>query len=56
MEDRDNGEKSKQLIDSLDNLVKLLPDHLNASQQLNEDIKKALKDNIQTNNQCKIIN
>lgn len=55
LENSDNGEKSNQLISNLDNLVKSLPNHLTASQKLNEDIEKTLKDNSQTSNQCKII-
>lgn len=50
-----NDEKSRKLINSLDNIVKSLPDHYQAAQQLNKDTDKAIKDIIQSNNQCKIV-
>eukprot|EP00102_Acyrthosiphon_pisum_P016424 XP_008187385.2 PREDICTED: laminin subunit alpha [Acyrthosiphon pisum] len=46
-----NDEKSRKLIDSLDNVVKSLPDHLIAAQQLNKDTDKAIKDVTQSNKQ-----
>lgn len=49
-----NDEKSRKLINSLDNIVKSLPNHLIEAQQLNKDTEKAIKDVAQSNNQCKI--
>lgn len=50
-----NDEKSRQLINSLDNVVKSLPNHLIAAQQLNKDTDKTIKDVTQSNKQCKIV-
>jgi len=48
-----NDEKSRKLINSLDDVVKSLPNHLIAAQQLNKDTDKAIKDVTQSNKQCK---
>lgn len=50
----DDGEKSRQLINTLENIVKSLPNHLVASQQLNKDNENAIKDNTQSKNQRKM--
>lgn len=47
-------EKSRKLINNLDNVVKSLSKHLTASQQLNKDTEKGIKDINQSNNQRKI--
>lgn len=48
------GIKSRNLITNLDNIVNSLPNHLLASQQLNDDTEKTQKDIIQSNKQCNI--
>jgi len=48
-----NDEKSRKLINSLDDVVKSLPNHLIAAQQLSKDTDKAIKDVTQSNKQCK---
>lgn len=45
--------KSRDLITNLDNIVNSLPNHLVASQQLNDDTDKTQKDIVQSNKQCK---
>jgi len=48
-----NDEKSQKLINSLENVVKSLPNHLIVAQQLNKDTDTAIKDVTQSNKQCK---
>jgi len=49
-----NDEKSRQLIDKLDDVVKSLSNDLIASRQLNVQTDKGIKDINQSNNQRKI--
>lgn len=49
-----NDEKSRKLINTLENVVESLPNHIVAAQQLNKDTDKTIKDVIQSNKQCKI--
>jgi hypothetical protein len=49
-----DGEKSRQLISSLDDVLKSIPNHLTVSQSLNNDTEQANKYHTQSNNQCKI--
>lgn len=49
-----DNEKSRQLVSSLNNTVKSLPNQLITSQQLNKDTETTIKDINQSNNQCKI--
>lgn len=48
-----DNEKSRQLVSSLNNTVKSLPNQLIISQQLNKDTETTIKDINQSNNQCK---
>lgn len=48
------GENSLALTKKLDTIVNSLPNHLSASEQLNDDNEKTLKDVNQSNKQCKI--
>lgn len=49
-----NDEKSRQLIDRLENVVKTLSNDLVTSRQLNVHADKGMKDINQSKNQCKI--
>jgi len=49
-----NDEKSRQLINRLDNVMKTLSNDLVASRQLNVHTDKGVKDINQSKNQCKI--
>lgn len=46
-----DGEKSRQLISSLDDVLKSIPNHLTASQTLNNDTEQTNKYHTQSNNQ-----
>ncbi|VVC44657.1 Hypothetical protein CINCED_3A025090 [Cinara cedri] len=50
----ESGENSHKLVNSLNNIVQSLPNHLIASQQLNKDNENAIKDNTQSKNQLDI--
>jgi len=50
-----NDEKSRKLINTLENVVESLPSHIVAAQQLNKDTDKTIKDVTQSNKQCKIV-
>lgn len=50
-----DGEKSRQLISSLSDVLKSIPNHLTASQNLNNDTEQANKYYTQSNNQCKTL-
>lgn len=48
-----DGEKSRQLINSLDDILKSIPNRLTVSQNLNNNTEQANKYHTQSNNQCK---
>lgn len=49
----DQNEKSRELINSLHDIVTSLPNYLNTSQELTKDTENGIKDINQSNNQCK---